>query len=88
MKKAEEKAKPFPFKISPDSLQNVKEVREPAMSYLLMLVSAAQSSKKKIPEFLFEGFLTNTNCNLLRPMTGGVDSSSALESLTALLLQS
>jgi hypothetical protein len=26
LKKAEEKAKPFPFKISPESLQNVKEV--------------------------------------------------------------
>jgi len=52
-KKAEEKAKPFPFKVSPDSLQNVKE-----------------SSKKKIPDFLFEGFLTNTTCNVNKPLTG------------------
>jgi hypothetical protein len=26
VRRAEEKAKPFPFKVSPDSLQNVKEV--------------------------------------------------------------
>lgn len=53
VRKAEEKAKPFQFKVSPDSLQNVKE-----------------SSKKKIPDFLFDGHLTNTTCNVNRPLTG------------------
>ena len=49
----EEKAKPFLFKVSPDSLQNVKE-----------------SSKKKIPEFLFEGKLHHTNCHVNLPLEG------------------
>ena len=49
----EEKAKPFLFKVSPDSLQNVKE-----------------SSKKKIPEFVFEGKLDHTNCHVNLPLSG------------------
>jgi len=51
--KAEEKAKPFQFKISPDSLQNVKE-----------------ASKRKIPDFLFEGHLSHTSCCVTMPMSG------------------
>lgn len=52
-KRAEDKAKPFLFKVSPESLQNVKE-----------------SSKKKIPEFLFEGKLDHTNAHVNFPLTG------------------
>jgi hypothetical protein len=52
-KRVEDKAKPFQFKVSPESLQNVKE-----------------SSKKKIPEFLFEGKLDHTNCHVNFPLSG------------------
>jgi len=49
------KSKKFGFKISPDSLQNVKE-----------------SSKKKIPRFLVDGYLANTTCNIEQPFAGEV----------------
>jgi len=49
----EAKAKPFHFKVSPESLQNVKE-----------------SSKRKIPDFLFTGHLDHTNCHISLPLTG------------------
>jgi len=45
--------KPFHFRVSPESLQNVKE-----------------ASKKKIPDFLFEGFLQHTTCHINIPFTG------------------
>lgn len=47
--------KPFPFKVSPASLQNVKE-----------------SSKKRIPTFLFEGHLDHTTCDIGQPFLGEV----------------
>jgi len=52
-RKVELKAKPFQFKVSPDSLQNVKD-----------------SSKSKIPKFLFEGSLDHTACSITRPFLG------------------
>jgi len=52
-KKREGKTKPFPFKVSPLSLQNVKE-----------------ASRRKIPDFAFEGFLEHTTCNILDPFLG------------------
>lgn len=52
-KRLEDASKPFQFRVSPDSLQNVKE-----------------SSKKKIPDFLFEGKLDHTNCHLGLPLSG------------------
>jgi len=52
-RKVEIKAKPFQFKVSPESLQNVKD-----------------SSKSKIPKFLFEGHLDHTACQITRPFTG------------------
>jgi len=70
LKKAEEKAKPFAFKVSPDSLQNVKE-----------------ASKKKIPDFLFEGFLTNTNCNVNKPMTGEITIKKCAVDIKSIELQ-
>lgn len=46
--------KPFHFKISPDSLQNVKE-----------------SSKKKIPAFSFDGYLSHTfGGDVMKPLEG------------------
>jgi len=45
--------KPFHFKVSPDSLQNVKE-----------------SSKRKIPAFKFDGFLSHTVCDISKPFQG------------------
>ncbi len=53
IKPANPNAKPFHFKVTPDSLQNVRE-----------------SSKKKIPDFLFEGYLNQTHCSLPEPLTG------------------
>lgn len=53
LKKNQKDQKPFQFKISPESLQNVKE-----------------SSKRKIPAFLFEGYLTNTTCDINQPFSG------------------
>jgi len=50
---AEQKAKPFNFKISPESLKNVKV-----------------ASKRKIPEFLFEGHLDHTTCCVGEPFSG------------------
>jgi len=44
---------PFSFKVSPESLQNVKE-----------------TSKKKIPDFLFEGKLSHTTCDVMKPFMG------------------
>jgi len=52
-RKIEAKAKPFQFKVSPESLQNVKD-----------------SSKSKIPKFLFEGSLDHTQCLITKPFTG------------------
>jgi len=45
IKSTESRSKPFNFKISPESLKNVKV-----------------ASKRKIPDFLFEGFLDHTTC--------------------------
>ncbi len=50
-----EQADQFKFRISPDSLQNVKE-----------------TSKKKIPEFIFEGFISRTLCPLSQPFEGEI----------------
>jgi len=52
-KAVEQKAKPFQFKVSPESLQNVKD-----------------SSKSRIPKFLFEGSLERTTCSIYHPFTG------------------
>jgi len=49
----ESKSKPFNFKISPESLKNVKV-----------------ASKRKIPEFLFEGHLDHTTCSVSEPFSG------------------
>ena len=43
----------FSFRVSPDSLQNVKD-----------------ASKRRIPDFVFEGRLESTNCNIARPLLG------------------
>jgi len=48
-------AKPFKFRISPESLLNVKE-----------------SSKKKIPEFLFEGHLNRVRCAISEAFEGEI----------------
>jgi hypothetical protein len=53
--KKEVSNKPFPFKVSPASLQNVKE-----------------SSKKKIPTFLFDGYLEHTTCDIGHPFLGEI----------------
>lgn len=68
--RAELSTKPFPFKVSPDSLQNVKE-----------------SSKKKIPEFLFEGHLDHTNCHVNQPMTGEIVISKCAVDIKSIELQ-
>ena len=44
---------PFSFRVSPDSLQNVKD-----------------ASKRRIPDFLFEGRLESTSCDIARPLLG------------------
>jgi len=66
----EEKAKPFLFKVSPESLQNVKE-----------------SSKKKIPEFLFEGKLDHTNCHVGLPLSGELLISKCAVDIKSIELQ-
>jgi len=69
-KKTEEKAAVFPFKVTPESLQNVKE-----------------SSKKKIPDFLFEGHLKHTNCDLNKPFTGEVTIKRCAVDIKSIELQ-
>jgi len=49
----ESRNKPFNFKISPESLKNVKV-----------------ASKRKIPDFLFEGFLDHTSCCVTEAFSG------------------
>lgn len=61
---------PVSFKISPESLQNVKE-----------------SSKKKIPEFLFEGKLGATNCNLKTAFTGELTVAKSAVEIKSIELQ-
>lgn len=53
LKKSLKDRKPFHFKVSPDSLQNVKE-----------------SSKRKIPNFAFDGFLDYTVHDINTPFSG------------------
>lgn len=50
-----EQQEPFKFKISPESLLNIKD-----------------SSKKKIPEFIFDGYLTRTICPLSQAFEGEI----------------
>jgi len=60
----------FSFKVSPDSLQNVKEV-----------------SKKKIPDFLFEGKLNHTNCNVTKPFSGELTITRCAVDIKSIELQ-
>ena len=53
LRQTAKKQKPFHFKVSPESLQNVKE-----------------TSKQKLPKFLFDGFLKHTTCSVTEPLQG------------------
>lgn len=61
---------PFAFKVSPDSLQNVKEV-----------------SKKKIPDFLFEGKLAHTVCSVNQPFSGEITITRCAVDIKSIELQ-
>jgi len=61
---------PFLFKVSPESLQNVKE-----------------ASKKKIPDFLFEGKLGQTTCNVLKPFQGELTITKCAVDIKSIELQ-
>jgi len=61
---------PFAFKVSPESLQNVKEM-----------------SKKKIPDFLFEGKLAHTTCSLVNPFIGELVISKCAVDIKSIELQ-
>jgi len=61
---------PFPFKVSPDSLQNVKD-----------------ASKRKIPDFLFEGKLHATQCNVSKAFTGELTISRCAVDIKSIELQ-
>jgi len=66
----ESKSKPFEFKITPDSLQNVRE-----------------SSKRKIPEFEFEGFLSHLNCQIDQALSGELTINKCLVEIKSIELQ-
>lgn len=53
LKRSQQKAEQFKFKIAPSSLQNVKA-----------------SSRSKIPEFKFEGYLDHTTCSINESFSG------------------
>jgi len=61
---------PFAFKVSPESLQNVKE-----------------GSKKKIPDFLFEGKLAHTVCNVNKPFSGELTITRCAVDIKSIELQ-
>jgi hypothetical protein len=67
---SELKAKPFPFKVTPESLQNVRE-----------------SSKRKIPEFEFEGFLNHLNCQCDEALSGEFIIKKCLVEIKSIELQ-
>jgi len=67
---AEQQTAPFAFKVSPDSLQNVKD-----------------SSKKKIPDFLFEGKLAHTVCNVNSPFQGELSITRCAVDIKSIELQ-
>jgi len=60
----------FNFKVSPDSLQNVKD-----------------ASKRKIPDFLFEGKLNATQCNVTRPFSGELTITRCAVDIKSIELQ-
>jgi len=66
----ESKAKPFGFKISPESLKNVKV-----------------ASKRKIPEFLFEGYLDHTTCAVGDPFSGELTIKKCAVDIKSIELQ-
>jgi len=61
---------PFNFKVSPDSLQNVKD-----------------ASKRKIPDFLFEGKLQATQCSVSRPFSGELTITRCAVDIKSIELQ-
>jgi hypothetical protein len=67
--KAEESEK-FNFRVTPESLQNVKA-----------------SSRKKIPDFLFEGYLDRIICNVDEPFTGHITIKRCAVEIKSIELQ-
>lgn len=63
-------SKPFKFRISPESLLNVKE-----------------SSKKKIPEFLFEGHLNRVRCAISEAFEGEITIKKCPVNIRSIELQ-
>lgn len=64
------KQPPFQFKVSPESLLNVRD-----------------AVKKKIPEFLFTGYLDWTSCNINRPFTGELVINKCVVDIKSIELQ-
>jgi hypothetical protein len=68
-KKAEE-SKVFNFRVTPESLQNVKA-----------------TSRRKIPDFLFEGYLDKIICNVDEPFTGHITIKRCAVEIKSIELQ-
>lgn len=63
-------SKAFPFTVTPDHLQNVK-----------------QSSRSRVPDFLFEGTLDRIICNVNQPFTGSLVIKKCAAEIKSIELQ-
>jgi len=69
-KRKADESKAFTFRVTPDSLQNVKA-----------------ASRKKIPDFLFEGYLDRIICNVDEPFTGHITIKRCAVEIKSIELQ-